>query len=157
MTCLSAVVTLSPIVVFSLSRTIHSLRPLPSLPLLLLFGCTPICIGTRSLSVYCCVLVISSHLSTTRDSYAFPNIHIGLDVVDHSLRCLTLLCEYVIHWYSCVGMSSLRLQDNTFLRSPTNLGSHSLTNCLLPANSSLTLALRNLCSVCIITSAWKCG
>ena len=38
----------------------------------------------------------------------------------------------------CVGTSSLRLQDNTFLGSPTNLGSHSLTNCLFPANPSFT-------------------
>ena len=83
----------------SLSQTIRSL---PSLSLPLLFGCTPICTGTRLLSAYCCVLVISRISfriciqlailvlsdETRRDSPVLhpQHIHNSHDVVDHSLR-----------------------------------------------------------------------
>ena len=58
MTCLS------PIVIFIRSSSFtfsddSFLASLPSLPLHLLFGCTPICTGTRLLSAYSYVLVIS--------------------------------------------------------------------------------------------------
>ena len=43
----------------SLYQTIRSLRPCNACSLSMLFGCTPICTGTRLLSMYCCVLVIS--------------------------------------------------------------------------------------------------
>ena len=42
----------------SLSQTINILASLPCLLLSMLFDCTPICIGTKLLSMYCCVLVI---------------------------------------------------------------------------------------------------
>ena len=147
MTCLPAMVTLSLVVVFHFLR-----RFVPCvLAMVALVHAFRLKISFRT-----CIQLAIPVLSKMRQASTRPSSILST-FTSVMMSSITVSND----WLSCVstssagnyvGMSSLRLQDNTFLKSPTNLGSHSITNCLLPANPSFTPALRHLYSVFTITS-----
>ena len=142
----------------SLSQTIRSLRPCNACSLFMLFGCTPICTGTRLLSMYCCVLVISRFSFRTFFQLA---ILVLSQMIQASTRPSSILSTFTSvmmssitvsdDWLSSVGTSSLELCRYVVFASARQHVPQESNKPWLPFSHELPSPCEHLAHTCIAT------